>query len=105
MSVTELIKHINDLELIDALSEVKKLAELLCKIPYSTASLERSFSALKRIKTFNRNTMGEERLSSLRLLSIEKELLSHLQSSPSFYDNVIENFDSMCDRRIVLTYK
>jgi len=41
-------------------------------IPTNTASCERSFSCLRRLKTYLRTTMGQERLSSLSLLQIEK---------------------------------
>jgi hypothetical protein len=45
---------------------------LVLTIPVSTASVERTFSALKRIKTYSRNTTGQARLSALALISIEK---------------------------------
>lgn len=41
----------------------------------ATATVERSFSNLKRIKTYSRSTQGQEILSGLAVLSIEKELL------------------------------
>ncbi|CAK6975949.1 zinc finger MYM-type protein 1 [Scomber scombrus] len=46
----------------------------------TTASVERSFSALKRIKTYSRNRTGEERLSSLAVISIEAEHLVRLHN-------------------------
>ena len=42
-------------------------------LPATTSSVERSFSALKRIKTYNRNRTEEKRLSSLAIIAIEKE--------------------------------
>ena len=39
----------------------------------SVASVERSFSKLKIIKTYLRSTMSQERLDESVLLSIEKE--------------------------------
>ena len=44
----------------------------------STATVERSFSSLHRIKTYLRSTMSQERLDNLALLSIERELSSRL---------------------------
>ena len=41
----------------------------------SNCTGERSFSKLKLILNYLRNTMGQERLSSLALLAIENELL------------------------------
>ena len=42
---------------------------LLC-MPVSTATAERSFSTMRRVKTYLRNTMTTERLSGLGLLNI-----------------------------------
>ena len=39
-------------------------------LPVSVAECERSFSTLKRLKTYLRNTMGQERLAGLALLNI-----------------------------------
>ena len=45
-------------------------------MPISTATAERSFSTMKRVKTYLRNTMTTQRLSGLGLLNIysEKEI-------------------------------
>ena len=47
-------------------------------IAVSTSECERSFSALKRIKTYLRSTMTEKRLTDLAIFVIEKELTSDL---------------------------
>ncbi|CAF0772997.1 unnamed protein product [Brachionus calyciflorus] len=52
---------------------IDKLQEIYLTIPISSASPERSFSCLKRIKSYLRNSMNQERLSDLALLNIEKE--------------------------------
>lgn len=52
---------------IDALNEcnsdiypnIKLLLKILCTLPVSTTTPERMFSALKRVKTYLRNTMSE----------------------------------------------
>jgi hypothetical protein len=44
-------------------------------IPSSTATAERSFSAMKRIHTCCRGTQTQERLCGLSLLAIEKILI------------------------------
>jgi len=46
---------------------------LFATISSTTASEERTFSALKRIKTNCRFTQGQDRPSSLRILSVEKK--------------------------------
>ncbi|XP_060861812.1 52 kDa repressor of the inhibitor of the protein kinase-like, partial [Metopolophium dirhodum] len=65
---------------IDALSvcnrvmfpNVFKLMQILATLPVSSASNERSFSALKRIKTYLRNSTSEGRLNGLAMLSINR---------------------------------
>ena len=66
----------------------------------TSAECERSFSSLKRIKTRLRTTMGEDYLSDLAILSIEKDIASHILD----YDEVINDFASADNnRRIVLS--
>jgi len=42
-----------------------KLLQILATLPETTVSSERSFSTLKRLKTYLRNTTGENRLNNL----------------------------------------
>lgn len=84
--------------------QVYSLSKLICTIPATTASVERTFSALKRIKTYLRSTQGQERLSNLALISIEKEMLSELRKIESFYEQVLENFLKI-ERRLDVLYK
>ncbi|XP_025192154.1 52 kDa repressor of the inhibitor of the protein kinase-like [Melanaphis sacchari] len=53
---------------------IRKLLEILATLPVSTATAERTFSTLRRLKTYLRNTTGEDRLTGLALLSIQKEI-------------------------------
>ncbi|XP_021354433.1 acetylcholine receptor subunit alpha-like [Mizuhopecten yessoensis] len=47
---------------------------ILVTMPVSTCSAERSFSSLRRVKTHLRRTMGQERLSSLSILHIHRDM-------------------------------
>ena len=59
-------------------STLCQLAQIAMTIAVTSAESERSFSALKRMKTRLRNRMEQERLSALAILSIEREeLLYH----------------------------
>ena len=60
---------------------------ILLTCPVTVASAERSFSKLKLIKTFNKTSMTDSRLSSLAMLSIENDCARSLD-----YDNVITAF-------------
>ena len=44
--------------------------QIYAVLPVTVAEAERSFSTLKRLKTYLRNTMGQERLVGLALLNI-----------------------------------
>ena len=56
------------------LSEICTLGKLMLFMPATNAVSERSFSALKRVKTYLRSTTGEGRLNHLMLLHVHKEL-------------------------------
>ena len=75
----------------------KTLLKILITTPMSTAESERRFSTLKRIKTFLRNTMGQDRLNALAMLSIENGLVRDI---PNFNTRVIERFAAQKDRRV-----
>ena len=62
----------------EAFPTLLKLVQVPLTICVSTASCERSFSALKRLKTYLRSTMHEDRLVNLALLSVEQEIFHTL---------------------------
>lgn len=68
---------------------------IACTVPVTACENERANSVLKNLKTFLRNTMGQERLSSLALMHIHYSL-------PIDFDNVIDTFKLKCNRRISL---
>ena len=73
------------------------LVKVALTIPVTSATAERSFSILKRIKTYMRATMGQERLTHLAVLSVERELSKNLD-----LDLVIDRFRDMHPRRMQL---
>ncbi|KAA0713262.1 hypothetical protein E1301_Tti009318 [Triplophysa tibetana] len=74
---------LKDMELDSAMPQLYKLFSLVATIGATSAGVERSFSCLKRLKSYTRNTMGQGRLSSLALLAIEKTLVKSLEKTPS----------------------
>lgn len=64
-------------------------------LPVSTATVERSFSKLKLVKTKLRSLCKEERLSELLLLAIEKDI-------PINENDVIDIFRDMTNRKLLL---
>lgn len=83
-------------------SETFLVLQAIVTMPMTTAEAERCFSTLKRIKTFLRSTMGENRLTALAMLSIEKQMI---QEIPNFNELVIDAFISKKDRRIDFQFK
>uniref|UniRef100_A0A2S2NV27 Repressor of the inhibitor of the protein kinase n=1 Tax=Schizaphis graminum TaxID=13262 RepID=A0A2S2NV27_SCHGA len=63
------------LPLMDFYPNIKRLLLIFATIPVTTCISERSFSSLKRIKTYLRSTMGENRLNGLALLNIHPEII------------------------------
>lgn len=77
---------------------------LVLTIPVTTTSVERTFYALKKIKTYARNTTGQSPLSALASIAIEKQVLLDLKTSDQLYDRVIEKFIQK-DRRMDFVFK
>jgi hypothetical protein len=71
------------------LKQVEILTSLILVLPATNAVSERSFSTLKRLKTYLRATMGQERLNSCMLLLTYRELTDSLET-----DSVISEFVS-----------
>ncbi len=95
---------LKDMELDSAMPQLYKLFSLVATIGATSAGVERSFSCLKRLKSYTRNTMGQGRLSSLALLAVERTLVKSLEKTPSWYDRVTEHFLEK-ERRAEFTYK
>ncbi|XP_016658723.2 uncharacterized protein LOC107883372 [Acyrthosiphon pisum] len=70
---------------------VKKLLFILSCLPVSVASAERSFSTLRRLKTWLRSTMGQNRLSGLALLHVHRSISINI-------DKIIDTFSQMKKR-------
>lgn len=55
--------------------KIYTLLKVLATLPVTTASAERTFSSLKRLKSYLRNQIGQERLAGLALLNIHRDIL------------------------------
>lgn len=55
-----------------------KLIQVALTIPISSASCERSFSVMRRIKTWLRTVMTNDRFTNLSLLHIERDLSNNI---------------------------
>ena len=71
-------------------------------ISLTTCTGERCFSSSRRIKDYLRNTLNENKLNSLAVLSCNKKIT---QEFPSFKDEVINHFINSKNRKLKLKYK
>ena len=53
---------------------IQKLLKIFATLPVTTATAERSFSTLRRLKTYLRTTMTGERLNGLALMTIHRDI-------------------------------
>lgn len=67
-------------ENITLFPELIKLMKLVLTIPVSTCTCERSFSALRRLKTYLRSTLCSLRLNNLAVMHIHKDIAENLDS-------------------------
>lgn len=100
--VYDLIKIFESDGLKEVMPEVYKLFALILTIPSTSVSVERSFSCLKRITTYLRNSTCQQRLSYFSKISIEKLLIQQLKETEPFYDDVINMYASQKYRVIEL---
>ncbi|CAJ1057961.1 unnamed protein product [Xyrichtys novacula] len=89
----KLLNFLAEKDLVVTVPKATKLLQLVLTVPATTASVERSFSALKRLKTYSRNRTDQGRLSSLAVISIETERLLKLkEDKEDFYRKVTDVF-------------
>ena len=101
----QLLSFLFQNDLIQTVSETTKLLKLVHTAPATTSLVEKSSSAPKMIKMYNRHRTKEKRLSSLGIIAIEKERLQKLrQNKEDFYNNVIDIFVQK-DRRMNFIFK
>ena len=78
---------------------VLQLFKIFLCIPVTSATAERSFSALKRLKTWLRTRMSDDRLRSLALMPFERELTAELDAN---VNELVTQFADICEQRIPL---
>jgi hypothetical protein len=72
-----------------------KVLQLVITLPVSSATCERSFSAMRRVRNYLRSTMTEDRFTSLSLLHIEGELSSRIDAH-----DVVAHYAETGNRRL-----
>ena len=88
--ITDILKEISSCKVM--IPQVLLLCILYLVCPATTATAERSFSILRRLKTCLRGTMSQRRLNNLMILSIYKEEVDNLDMKC-----IVNDFIKNCD--------
>lgn len=76
---------------------VESLVRLLLVNPASSATAERSFSSLRRLKTYLRSTCGQQRLNSIALCHVHKDIIDDID-----VDEIMKEFILSRDNRATI---
>ena len=76
--------------------EVQTLLRILLVNPASFCSAARSFSSLRRLKTWLRSTMTKKRLNSVALCHIHQEILDTIDT-----EKIAQEFISRSQQRVL----
>ena len=98
------LQYILKFNMQSSVPEVVKLLEMNDVFPLTSASAERSFSCLKRVKTYLIATMTQDRLSSLCRISIDKDILKSNKDAHTLHEQVLVKFAEK-PRRLAFLYK
>lgn len=77
--------------------QVECLIRLLLVIPVTSCEAERSFSSLRRLKTWLRNKMTQKRLNHVATCHVHKEYMDNLK-----LEDIGNSFIALNDRRLYL---
>ena len=79
-SIKDILKYLRNISSAQRalLSEICIIVKLILVMPATNAVSERSFSALRRVKTYLRSTMKQTRLNHLMILHVHKDITDSL---------------------------
>jgi hypothetical protein len=80
---------------------IKKAIMIAVSLPATTCTVERSFSTMRRVKTWLRSSMSDQRLSSLCMMSVHR---ARIEEDNEFYEKIINDF-SVDKRRMQFNIK
>uniref|UniRef100_A0A3B1IJ48 TTF-type domain-containing protein n=1 Tax=Astyanax mexicanus TaxID=7994 RepID=A0A3B1IJ48_ASTMX len=98
LSSLELLNAIWEMQLQSIFGEICIALRIFCTLPITVAGGERAFSKLKLVKNYLRSTMGQDRLNSLAILSIESQLAKQLD-----FTDLISDFANKKTRQWAFT--
>jgi len=95
MSLIDLLDHSS------LFPAVRKGLSIALATPATTCTVERSFSTMRRVKTWLRSTMSDDRLSGLCMMSVHR---GTIWNSKTFISRVIDRFGQN-PRRLQLLFR
>ena len=90
MTVSEMLETMHENDPFDMFPEFSNVVHILAVIPATSSSAERSFSALRRLKTYLRSTMGQQRVSNIAIINIERAYANSVVNND--IDRIIDMF-------------
>ncbi|XP_026819039.1 uncharacterized protein LOC113557677 [Rhopalosiphum maidis] len=93
MDIIDLLEHSNIF-----FPSITIALEIFLSLPATSCTAERSFSTLRRVKTWLRSTTGEERLNGLCMLSVHRERINIRKEK--FIEQLITRFAIEQPRRL-----
>lgn len=95
MGPLQILNGIYDLTLENIYPNLQTALRIFLSLPVTTATCERSFSKLKLIKSYLRSSLGQERLSNMSILAIEREVTCTLD-----YSKLVDSFAELKSRKV-----
>ncbi|KAI5680426.1 hypothetical protein M9H77_01653 [Catharanthus roseus] len=95
--IGELAKKMVEMNIHKFFTLVYRLIELALVLPVASATVERSFSAMRTIKNDLRNRMGDEFLNDSLVCYVEQEIFKSIEN-----EDILQRFQNMQTRRIKL---
>lgn len=93
-SVLNFIKGSDQIGLKNLVLEVVKLIKIVLTLAVQTCTAERSYSGLRRLKSYLRFTMSQQRLNAVALTNTHREVLRKI-----YLDSIIDEFIAKCPVR------
>lgn len=87
LNLKKTYKYLYDNGLLSVFPNIEICLRIFLCLMVSNASAERSFSKLKLVKNYLRNSIKQERLNALSILSIENDIMSKIS-----FDEIIDDF-------------
>jgi hypothetical protein len=82
---------------------IREAMKIALSFPSTTCTIERSFSTMRRVKTWLRSTMSHTRLSGLCVLSVHRRLVEKI-GRELFVKRVIDDFAKSNPRRLAFIF-